>query len=446
MDFSRRIFMSSATGLAAAGLTAMPARAAMSSAIITATDLGIEPDSMRDQSAALQNAFDIATERNAALMLPPGTYRASGLRIARPLHLLGLAGRSQLAAVRDEPILDIADVPFAASDGLGFDGKDAHRSREVSLVTAGNCADLRITDCTFSASANGVSARGSGGRIQGNHIRDIRKTGIFLLDSTGFDVSGNDIADIGNNAIQVWSSSQRRDGTMVTRNRIARVRFDDGGNGQNGNGVVVFRSGDVLVADNSISGCDFSAVRNNSGANAVISGNICSGLRETAIYAEFAFEGAIISNNIIDMSATGIAITNFDSGGRLAVCSGNLVRNLRGAQSNPDTRGIGIAAEADTVVTGNVIENVPYAGIHLGWGPYCRNLSATNNILRDCPIGIAASAVKDAGKILIANNMIAGSTKGAILGMDHSKILTQDLTELRAETPENIVVTGNVRS
>ena len=31
-------------------------------------------------------------------------------------------------------------------DGVGFDGTDAHRSRDVSLVTAANCADLRITD------------------------------------------------------------------------------------------------------------------------------------------------------------------------------------------------------------------------------------------------------------------------------------------------------------
>ena len=444
MDFSRRIFMSSATGLAAAGLTAIPARAAMSPAVIAATDLGIEPQSARDQSAALQNAFDIAAERGAALMLPPGTYRASGLRILRPLQLLGVAGKSQLAAVRDEPVLDITDVPLVVIDGLGFDGSDARRSREVSLIAAANCSDLRITDCAFAGSANGLSATGSGGRIQGNRIRDIGKTGIFLLDSTGFDVSGNDIADIGNNAIQVWSSSQRRDGTLVTRNRITRVRFDDGGNGQNGNGVVVFRSGDVQVAHNDISACDFSAVRNNSGRNSVISGNLCTGLRETAIYAEFAFDGAVISNNIIDLSATGISITNFDSGGRLAVCSGNLVRNLKGAQSNPETRGIGIAAEADTVVTGNVVENVPYAGLHLGWGRYCRNLSATNNILRDCPIGIAASAAKGAGRILIANNMITGSTEGAILGMDHHKTLTKDLTELQAKVPENITVTGNI--
>ena len=443
MDFSRRIFMSSASGLAAAGLMTVPARAAVSSTIIAVTDLGIEPDSPRDQSAALQNAFDIAAERGAALMLPQGTYRASGLRIRHPLQLLGVAGKSQFAAVRDEPILDIS-ASFAIVDSIGFDGKDAHRARDVSLIAAGNCADLRITDCGFAHSANGLSATGSAGRILGNRIRDIQQTGIFLLDSNGFDVSGNDIADIGNNAIQVWSSSQRRDGTMVTRNRIARVRFDDGGNGQNGNGVVVFRSGEVSVSNNHISQCDFSAVRNNSGPNSIISNNICTALRETAIYAEFAFDGAVISNNIIDLSATGIAITNFDSGGRLAVCGGNLVRNLKGAQSNPDTRGIGIAAEADTVVTGNVIENVPYAGIHLGWGRYCRNLSATNNILRDCPIGIAASAVKDAGRILIASNMITGSTKGAILGMDHSKIVTGELTELRAETPENIVVTGNI--
>ena len=63
----------------------------------------------------------------------------------------------------------------------------------------------------------------------------------------------------------------------------------------------------------------------------------------------------------------GVAITNFNEGGRLAIVQGNLVRNLRArrpAGTDPnDGAGIGIAVEADTSVTGNVIENAPVAGI-----------------------------------------------------------------------------------
>jgi uncharacterized secreted repeat protein (TIGR03808 family) len=71
----------------------------------------------------------------------------------------------------------------------------------------------------------------------------------------------------------------------------------------------------------------------------------------------------VIANNIVDGAALGVSITNFDKGGRLAVVQGNLIRNLVGrrpAGTDPnDGAGIGIGIEADTVVTGNVIENAP---------------------------------------------------------------------------------------
>jgi uncharacterized secreted repeat protein (TIGR03808 family) len=51
-------------------------------------------------------------------------------------------------------------------------------------------------------------------------------------------------------------------------------------------------------------------------------------LGEVAIYAEFGFEGAVIANNTIDGAAIGVAVTNFNQGGRLAVVQGNLIRNL----------------------------------------------------------------------------------------------------------------------
>src|SRR3712207_7483584 len=50
-----------------------------------------------------------------------------------------------------------------------------------------------------------------------------------------------------------------------------------------------------------------------------------------------------------------------EHGGRLAVCSGNLVRNISGVsrlpRGDPLRRGAGIGAEADAAITGNTIEN-----------------------------------------------------------------------------------------
>jgi len=98
----------------------------------------------------------------------------------------------------------------------------------------------------------------------------------------------------------------------------------------------------------------------NAASNIHIEGNAISDAREVALYSEFGFEGAIIANNSVDGAAMGVSVTNFNDGGRLAVVQGNLIRNLNpkrpeGTDPN-DGAGIGIAVEADSAVTGNVVE------------------------------------------------------------------------------------------
>ena len=79
------------------------------------------------------------------------------------------------------------------------------------------------------------------------------------------------------------------------------------GSGQNGNGVNVFRAGSVIVSNIRIADCAFSAIRSNSGSNCQMIGNSCARLGEVALYAAFAFEGAVIANNIVDKAAMGIS-------------------------------------------------------------------------------------------------------------------------------------------
>jgi uncharacterized secreted repeat protein (TIGR03808 family) len=121
----------------------------------------------------------------------------------------------------------------------------------------------------------------------------------------------------------------------------------------------MFRAGGVVVTNNTIRRCDFSAVRNNGGAGVIISANSCTDLGETAIFAEFDFERCIISDNSIDGAICGVQMVNFaGSRGRAAVCSGNIVRNLKSTPSHSGHVGYecGVKAEADATVSGNVIE------------------------------------------------------------------------------------------
>ena len=204
----------------------------------------------------------------------------------------------------------------------------------------------------------------------------------------------------------------------------------NGGTGQNGNGINVFRADKVVVSGNIVSDCAFSAIRANSASNLQIAGNTCSRSGETALYAEFAFEGAVISNNIVDGAANGISIVNFDQGGRAAVCSGNLVRNLSTTGPYPADApgfGVGISVEADTSVTGNMVDNAPLYGIKIGWGPYMRNVVATGNVIRAAPTGIAVTVVDGAGPAVISDNVISGASEGAVVGYRWTEAVTGDM-------------------
>ena len=137
----------------------------------------------------------------------------------------------------------------------------------------------------------------------------------------------------------------------------------------------------------------------------------------------------MIANNTVDGAALGISVTNFNEGGRLAVVQGNLIRNLknkRPAGTDPnDAAGVGIAVEADASVNGNVIENAPTAGINLGWGKHLRDVSVVGNVVRTAGYGITVSVADGAGTAVIAGNLIAGASRGAIVGMDFAKAVRE---------------------
>jgi uncharacterized secreted repeat protein (TIGR03808 family) len=260
-------------------------------------------------------------------------------------------------------------------------------------------------------------------------------------------IARNTIAGASNNGIQVWREKPGDDGTIIADNRIERINNRSGGSGQYGNAINVFRAGNVIVRGNRIDNCAFTAVRGNAASNIHIEGNAISNAREVALYSEFGFEGALIANNTIDGAAIGVSVTNFNEGGRLAVIQGNIIRNLfprRPAGTDPgDGAGVGIAAEADAAITGNVIENAPFAGLVLGFGRYLRDVAATGNVVRRADIGVAVSVSTGAGTALIANNVLAEIARGAIVGMDRNRIVTGDLLNAGGERYANLTISGN---
>jgi uncharacterized secreted repeat protein (TIGR03808 family) len=292
---------------------------------------------------------------------------------------------------------------------------------------------------------NGIALSNSSGTIRDCTISGHRQAGVLSLDARGLTITHCTVSDCANNGIQIWRSAPGEDGSIVTANRIERIAAKGGGTGQNGNGVNVFRAGGVLVSGNRIETCAYSAIRGNAASNIQMVGNACRDIGEVALYAEFGFEGALISSNVVDKAAAGVSVTNFNEGGRLAVVTGNLIRNLFRREAEPvDKRGIGIGIEADTLVANNVIEGAPTAGISAGWGQYLREVSITGNVIREAGVGILVSSDPKAGACLVANNMISGASDGAIRADDHGTPVGPDLARDAPPAGSRLAISGNV--
>jgi uncharacterized secreted repeat protein (TIGR03808 family) len=450
MNIDRRHFFALTAAVAGtAAAPAMAAPAAPTSALgLDAGQFGLRPGSPDDQSRALQRAVDEAARVRAPLAIAPGTYRVGGVKLSAGTQLIGVRGATRLVYTEGPSLLAAAGADRVTLSGLLLDGGRRSLPERRGLVQLENCAAVKIVDCEIASSGgNGLALAASGGEVSTTTFTSIADVAIHSLDARGLTIARNVINGAGNNAIQIWRSQKGDDGSIVVDNRIENVDNRAGGSGQYGNAVNVFRAGNVIVRGNRIRNCAFSAVRGNAASNITIEGNSVSDTREVALYSEFGFEGALIANNTVDGAAIGISVTNFNEGGRLAVVQGNIIRNLvpsRPAGTDPgDSGGVGIAVEADTAVTGNVVENAPTAGIMLGWGHHLRDVAATGNVVRRADIGIAVSVVPGAGTALIANNVIAEVRRGAILGLDRAKVVTGDLTKAGVNYYAHLTISGN---
>ena len=450
MTVNRRSLLAASVGLgASATLAAAASVPDKKAARTTVADLAtiLEPNSDRDQSAALQAAIDEAAEKDLPLCLPPGRFRISDVRLRSGTRLIGSARRTVLEFTGGPACLTGDKCDGAVLQSLVIDGafKVQDASRGQGLLVLSRCKDIVIDDVEIrNGTLNGLLLISCGGRVARSTISDVLDAGVKSLDSTGLHITGNAVSNCGNNGIQIWRTELGEDGSIVTGNRISKIRNAAGGNGEYGNGINVFRAGSVLVEGNRISDCSFSAVRGNAASNIQILGNSCERLGEVAIYSEFGFQGAVIANNMIDTAATGISVTNFKEGGRLAVIQGNLIRNLfRREHEAEDKRGEGIGVEADAVVMGNTIEGATAVGIQIGWGTYMRDVSATGNVIRRSRVGISVTSSAMAGTCLIANNLISETKDGAIRTMSFGVVSGPDLAR-EPHAGGRLMLNGNV--
>ena len=437
--------------LAAAPLSALgfatPASAAPTSAFgLDAAHLGVRAGSPDDQSARLQRAVDQAAQARLPLWLSPGVYRAGDLKLPAGAMLTGVRGATRLMLTRGPSLFSADHADTVTLSGLTLDGGGQTLPENRGLVHLDSVRGLRIADCeVLRAGGNGIALQACAGEVTHTTITETADNALFCNDSDGLIIAANTIAKSGNGVIRVWQSEKRRDGSLIADNRIDDTAARAGGSGQNGNAINVFRAANVIVRGNRISNAAFSAIRGTAASEIQMIGNTCLALDEVAIYCEFEFEGAVIADNVVDGAGSGISVTNFKEGGRLASVRGNIVRNCRARipGTAPETQGFGIGVEADTVVAGNVIEAAQTAGISAGWGEFLRDVAITGNVVRQSGIGIAVSVAAGAGTAVISANMLAGTPRGAIVGMEWRKAVTGDLALAGAERYPQLKIAGN---
>jgi uncharacterized secreted repeat protein (TIGR03808 family) len=452
MDISRRHLIGASAAGAAGALAMSPdaARAAQLTSTLgrDATQYGVRPGSPDDQTAVLQRAIDEAARAQVPLALPPGVYRTGMLRLQSGSQLVGVRGATRLVFNGGASMFSGEGSNSLGLTNVTLDGGGIPLPTRRGLVHCLGGRDIRITDCEITGSGgNGIWLEQVSGDVSGNIITKSATTAIVSFDAQGLLVTRNTIQGTNDNGIEILRTAIGDDGTLVADNRIEDIKAGPGGSGQYGNAINAFRAGNVIVRGNRIRNCDYSAVRGNSASNIQITGNSISDVREVALYSEFSFEGAVIANNTVDGAALGVSVCNFNEGGRLAVVQGNIIRNLLAKRpigtAPDDDAGIGIYVEADTTVSGNVIENAPSFGIVAGWGKYLRDVVISGNVIRNALVGVGVSVTPGAGTALVNNNMISQTPRGAVVGLDHARPITSDLSAEGAQRFAQVVLGSN---
>ncbi len=410
-------------------------------------DFGLDGDDQSDQSAKLQAVIDAAAEDGRMLLLPGRGFAVTGLEIPGGTHILGIRGHTILTTPGDARLAHLNEALGVTIEGVVFQANAPESAAGVNgLVEIEDSAEVTFRQCGFYNSAgNGIAAMTSAVTVEDCDFEGAAAAAIHSQNGQGLMIRGNRIHLCGNAGIRIWRDEDGADGTIISGNRIGKIDWTDGGNGQNGNGISIYKADDVIVSDNVIEDCAFSAVRVNEGKNTQIRGNTCLRSGEVAIFSEFGFSGSAIEGNIVDTAATGISITNLDSGGHLATCMGNIVRNITPkSKTNPDTVPVGIYAEADTVVANNTIDNVPGYGIVAGYGPFVRNIVVTGNVLTAVDTGIGVSVVQEQspGPVRVSGNIIGAGAGHGVVGMEWEKVVSNDFVRDAAKYP-NVTVGEN---
>lgn len=431
-----------------------------------------------DQTAELQARIDAAQAGNGVLNLEAGVYPVATLAVSSSVVIAGVPGKTILQSLNGDTIINVNSASDVVLSGLVFDSRNVPPAAKDNLdgkyqLLAWQCSGILVETCVFKntlTSASGFDA--CTGRVTGNQFFDIgqialrvgRFFGTYPNESSrNMEVSSNLVQRAGNGGIYVFHTTEEseEDNTIVTNNHIQQVKSGSG-NGQYGNGIVVFAANNVIVSNNRISDCDYSGIRIVTCKHCQVIGNNVSRSADTAIFVEFAFESVIVGNNLVEDVNFGIQLSGGDGVlGRTAICSNNIVRNVNRVGTNPQSSnfiGIDIVSMATSCI-GNVIEDVgenehgPGIGILVMDWAASHGHQIQSNMIKTVGCGIGLVLGEGATQVIVTGNTIAAASLVNISLLEQAtykdgsiKSLKPTGGDLVRENPEKdvILVSNNI--
>ena len=221
--------------------------------------------------------------------------------------------------------------------------------------------------------------------------------------------------------------------------------------------IIVNSSGDLDAGDFYLSGITFrrpsesatAAQLSINGLQVKISDCTFLGLARGRAAIELANCGGTIQRVVVGDTANGIigtasslTITNC----QFVECTSGVTlssNNTSIVTQNKITGGdVGITVQGSAIVSHNAVEWTRKFGLKLGSAKSQGHIVAQSNLISYCRIGVGVSSSGD--DIMLALNMIAKPTDGAIRAFDGDKLVGPDLARQSAESYLNLMVAGNL--
>ncbi|TIV26849.1 MAG: TIGR03808 family TAT-translocated repetitive protein, partial [Mesorhizobium sp.] len=115
---------------------------------IDATEIGVQPGAVDDQSKAFARMLAEASDRDQPVFLPPGTYLVSNLKLPARVRLSGVPGATRIVYGGNGHLMMAEQAEHIELTGLVFDGSNRWLAdyaqglldlRRVAHLTIDNC-------------------------------------------------------------------------------------------------------------------------------------------------------------------------------------------------------------------------------------------------------------------------------------------------------------------